>query len=299
MLSYMRSVIRFSCMTSVWWFWRFDVIFDILESFFMLVSVKRFDVNVIRVEPNWTFLDKKKKCSHFRMKLIKQHIFKPKCNCQKKSMQEKESEMIMRFELKILSLGITVRHHLAGLVFPNSYPRDGIFNQILMTIKHSYRPEGEYMYLYQGSCRVQNISLLQYSNDPKFLDIGLGKQCKPRSDCSSIRVYTDWHSVCTFCTYYSMVEPRCSNIRIITAIFQVSEYLGVLQYLHNIRITSLQKSQVLGQVGVSKQCRLRSDCSWSEDPVLVERSDQDLNCLPFHLHLLDTLLCGRATLFKF
>ena len=27
-----------------------------------------------------------------------------------------------------------------------------------------------------------------------------------------------------------MVEPRCSNFRIITAIFRVSEYLGVLRY---------------------------------------------------------------------
>ena len=41
-------------------------------------------------------------------------------------MQKKESIMVVWCELKILSLGITVRHHLAGLVMPNSYPRDGI-----------------------------------------------------------------------------------------------------------------------------------------------------------------------------
>ena len=30
-----------------------------------------------------------------------------------------------------------------------------------------------------------------------------------------------------------------------------------------------------------------------------EQSDQDLHCLPFRLLLLDSLLCGRVTLFKF
>ena len=53
-------------------------------------------------------------------------------------MQEKESVMVVPFELKILSLGITVRHHSASLVMPNSYPRDGIFNPKLTTITDSY-----------------------------------------------------------------------------------------------------------------------------------------------------------------
>ena len=35
---------------------------------------------------------------------------------------------------------------------------------------------------------------------------------------------------------------------------------------------------------LSKQCRLRSDCSKKE------QSDQGQQCLPFNLHLLDTLL---------
>ena len=30
-----------------------------------------------------------------------------------------------------------------------------------------------------------------------------------------------------------------------------------------------------------------------------EQSDQDLHCLLFHLHLLDSLLYGKATLLKF
>ena len=95
----------------------------------------------IRVEPNRTFLDWKK-CSYLNVKLIKQNIFKPKCNGRKKSdvTQEKESVMVVRFELKIPSLGITVRHHSANLVMPKSYPRDRIFNPNLTTIKDSYNP---------------------------------------------------------------------------------------------------------------------------------------------------------------
>ena len=56
-------------------------------------------------------------------------------------MQEKESIMVVWCELKILSLGITVQHHLASLMMPNSYPRDGIFNQHLTIIEDSYRPK--------------------------------------------------------------------------------------------------------------------------------------------------------------
>ena len=64
-----------------------------------------------------------------------------KCNCRRKSMQVKEFVVVVRFELKIPSLGITVRHrdHSASLVMPDSYPRDEIFNPNLTTIKDSYR----------------------------------------------------------------------------------------------------------------------------------------------------------------
>ena len=61
-------------------------------------------------------------------------------------MQEKESIMIVRCELKILSLRITVQQAitqdkcLASLVMPNSYPHDGIFNPHLTTIKDFYIP---------------------------------------------------------------------------------------------------------------------------------------------------------------
>ena len=42
--------------------------------------------------------------------------------------------------------------------------------------------------------------------------------------------------------------------------------------------------------GLGKQCRPRSD--------LEEQSDQSLRCLPFCLHLLDPLLCGKTILFQ-
>ena len=61
-----------------------------------------------------------------------------KCNCRRKSMQENESVMVVRCELEILSLGITVRHRSASLIMRNSYPRDGIFNLHLITIKDSF-----------------------------------------------------------------------------------------------------------------------------------------------------------------
>ena len=56
-------------------------------------------------------------------------------------MQEKESTMDVRCELKIRSLCITVRHQSASLVMPNSYPRrDGNCNPHLTTIIDSYTP---------------------------------------------------------------------------------------------------------------------------------------------------------------
>ena len=51
-------------------------------------------------------------------------------------MQEKESVMVVQFDLKITSLGITV-----SLVMPNCYPRHGSFNPNITTIKDSYIPD--------------------------------------------------------------------------------------------------------------------------------------------------------------
>ena len=119
----------------------FDILASFLTSWHLFhVSFRQiFRLQSIREEPNPTSLDKKK-CSYFSIKLIKQHVckFKPKCNSWKKSMQEKESVMVVRFKLKIPSLGITVRHHTASLLMSNSYPCDGIFNPNLTIIKDSY-----------------------------------------------------------------------------------------------------------------------------------------------------------------
>ena len=53
-------------------------------------------------------------------------------------MQEKKSVIVVQCELKIKSLGITVRYHSASHVMSNSYPHDRIFNLHLTTIKDSY-----------------------------------------------------------------------------------------------------------------------------------------------------------------
>ena len=53
-------------------------------------------------------------------------------------MQKKEPIMVVWCELKIPSLEISVWHHLASLVMPNSYPHNGSFNPHLTTIKDSY-----------------------------------------------------------------------------------------------------------------------------------------------------------------
>ena len=53
-------------------------------------------------------------------------------------MQKKESIMVVWCELKIPSLGITIRHNSASLMMPKGYPHDRIFSQHLTTIKDSY-----------------------------------------------------------------------------------------------------------------------------------------------------------------
>ena len=75
------------------------------------------------------------------IKLINEYIFKLKCNCQRKSMQEKESIMVVWCKLKVPSLRITVRHRSASLAMLNSYNRDRIFNLQLTTIKNSNNKE--------------------------------------------------------------------------------------------------------------------------------------------------------------
>ena len=49
--------------------------------------------------------------------------FQLNCNQQRKGMQD----MVVQCKVKFTSLGITVLHHVASLVMPNSYPHDRIF----------------------------------------------------------------------------------------------------------------------------------------------------------------------------
>ena len=122
------DVRRLACMMSRWRFWCHFLRLDIMLMSFLPNVSKRSLTEHFLIE----------KSSYFGVKLIKQYIVKPKCNCRRKSMQEKESVMVVWCELKIPSLGITVRHHSASLVMPKSYPRDGVFNPHLTTNKDSY-----------------------------------------------------------------------------------------------------------------------------------------------------------------
>ena len=67
-------------------------------------------------------------------------------------MQEKESITVVRCELKIPSLGITVQHHKASLVMPNIYPGKGIFNP-QVTIMKDYLVRERLKFL--NSCKIR------------------------------------------------------------------------------------------------------------------------------------------------
>ena len=64
----------------------------------------------------------------------------------------------------------------------------------------------------------QRIFNRSYRKDPKF------------SVWSGSTLFV-CQSVCISWTHYSMVDPHCSHFRIITAIFQVSAFLGILRYI--------------------------------------------------------------------
>ena len=61
-----------------------------------------------------------------------------KYNYRRKSMQEKRFHNDSEVQIENSITRVTARHHSASLVMPNSYPRDGTFNQHLTTIKDSY-----------------------------------------------------------------------------------------------------------------------------------------------------------------
>ena len=109
--------IRMTILTFGRHYWRLDDIFP-----------PKFRCQCNREEPNQTVFDRK--CSYFGVQIIKQNIFKPKCSCRRKSMQEKESVKVILCELKIPPLG--------SLVMLNNYSSDRIFSPHLTTIKDSY-----------------------------------------------------------------------------------------------------------------------------------------------------------------
>ena len=90
---------------------------------------------------------------------------------------------------------------------------------------------------------VKLCNLNSYHNDAKFSDKQVCVKCAdPDQRISLIRVYTVCLSDCIFWTHYSIVEPHCSNFRLITAIFRVSEYLEILQYMLEMRILAGERS---------------------------------------------------------
>ena len=67
------------------------------------------------------------------------------------------------------------------------------------------------------SSKVGVCEYSDYRNDPKFSDRqALANIVDPDHTASKDTVC---HSICIFWTRYSMVEPHCSNFRIITTIF--------------------------------------------------------------------------------
>ena len=82
---------------------RFWLIFDVDVTFLRQFPRHNFDINIQERSRIEHFLIEN--CSYISVKLIKQYIFKSKCNCRRKSMQEKESIMVLRCKLKIPSLG--------------------------------------------------------------------------------------------------------------------------------------------------------------------------------------------------
>ena len=53
-------------------------------------------------------------------------------------MQEKKIHNGCLMQIENSVTRVTVRHHSASLVMPNSYPGDGIFNPYLTTVKDFY-----------------------------------------------------------------------------------------------------------------------------------------------------------------
>ena len=92
------------------------------------------------------------------------------------------------------------------------------YNDLKMLMKKSGYLTGDCFYS-DVNYKLQMITIMIQV----FEQTGMGKQCRPRSDCSQrsslIMVYTVCNAVCILWMQYSMVKPPCSNFRVITANF--------------------------------------------------------------------------------
>ena len=82
----------------------------------------------------------------------------------------------------------------------------------------------------------------KYRNHPVFGQTSLGKHQTAPLGAILIRVFTVCHSVCIFWTLYSMVQPHCSNFRIITfSSVRILRSLTVNHYPNVVYATNISK----------------------------------------------------------
>ena len=112
-------------------------------------------------------------------------------------------------------------HQIPTLPFP---PKSPCLLAILMACLNGH------LFAHTVSSSYRHLCKSYYCNDPKFSGWQVwANSADPDQRSSPIRVYTVCHAVCIFRMHHTMVKPHCSNFRIITASFRVSEILGLLQ----------------------------------------------------------------------
>ena len=94
-------------------------------------------------------------------------------------------------------------------------------------------------------------------------------QTQIRLKNSLIRVYTVCNSDYIFWMHDSKVEPHCSNFRISTAVFRVSEFLGVLRYLWFVWYTKSHVPQLASSDWSGHWLTKSQMLVWGTQPPLV------------------------------
>ena len=84
-----------------------------------------------------------------------------------------------------------------------------------------------------------------------------------------LRVNTVCYFIYIFWTHFSMVMPRCSNFKMITTIFSVSKFLGLLRYGFYCRVRHTKYEDRMANSANPDQTA----------PDLCLQSDQYLRCL--------------------